>query len=486
MTVIAKQKILPECKKNAAGAPVLLPWLIKGCLLAHKDLPKILHFDKAYDDGIFNPFWRMQMERKFFNFHGLPFSTMLTVISSFLSRLGRAAIEDLIDVKNSSPFHYKLRFSDASECEQEKMAKEETYILPKSYPMVGGDGPYSYAKNSVFQKTIVDCAKEMVTEGIVEKLDLQSLGFKNSCTFRIADLGCSVGPNTFIAVQNIIEAVEQKYQAENKNPSTMEFQVFFNDLDINDFNTLFKTLPPDREYFAAGVPGSFRNRLFPKSSLHIVHCSTTLHWLSKIPDEIVDSKSPAWNKGSIHCNGFAKEVVEAYSAQFKNDMNSFFNARAKELVPGGLMLILISTVPDGVPASNTFEGMHYDFLGSCLYDMAKMGLISEEKLDSFNLSLYFPFYGEFEALIRRNENFTIERMDKFTNPTRKMVSSAEFYSSHMRAGFEGLVKEHFGDQFVEPIFNYYSTKLEENIGSILDAEIHDKIELLVLLKRNTN
>ncbi|KAJ4707007.1 S-adenosylmethionine-dependent methyltransferase [Melia azedarach] len=366
------------------------------------------------------------------------------------------------------------------------MAKEETYILPllESYPMVGGDGPHSYAKNSTFQKKIVDCAKEMVTEGIVEKLDLQSMGFDNSCTFRIADLGSSVGPNTFIAVQNIIEAVEQKYQAENKDPSTIEFQVFFNDLDNNDFNTLFRTLPPTRKYFAAGVPGSFHNRFFPKSSLHIVHCSNTLHWLSKIPDEIVDGKSPAWNKGSIHCTGFVKEVVEAYSAQFKNDMDSFFNARAKELVPGGLMLILISTVPDGVPASKTFEGMHYDFLGSCLHDLAKMGLISEEKVDSFNFSLYFPFYGEFEALMRRNEHFTMERMDKFTNPTRKMVASAEFYSSHMRAVFEGLVKEHFGDQFVEPIFNYYSTKLEENIGSILNAEIHDRIELLILLKRN--
>lgn len=127
-------------------------------------------------------------------------------------------------------------------------------------------------------------------------------------SFRIADFGCSVGPNTFVAVQNIIETVEEKYKSTGLEARLPEFQVFFNDHVDNDFNCLFKNVPAIQRYFAAGVPGSFHRRLFPSSSLHFAHCSTALHWLSKIPEEVLDKNSPAWNKGRIHYGGAAKEV----------------------------------------------------------------------------------------------------------------------------------------------------------------------------------
>ncbi|KAJ4707002.1 S-adenosylmethionine-dependent methyltransferase [Melia azedarach] len=366
------------------------------------------------------------------------------------------------------------------------MATEEINILPESYPMVGGDGPYSYAKHSTFSGGIVDATKGMVFAGIAEKLDLKSLGVYSSSTFQIADLGCSIGPNAFTAVQNIIETVEQKHlEAENQNHSTLEFQVFFNDHSNNDFNTLFKTLSPDRKYFASGVPGSFHNRLFPKSSLHIVHSSTALHWLSKVPKEITDSKSPAWNKGSIHCTGFVKEVATAYSAQFSNDFESFFNARAEEIVPGGLMLILIAIRPDGIPMSKNLEGIHYDFLGSCLYDLAKMGLISEEKVDSFNLPIYYPSLEEFETLIKRDANFSIERKNVFTNPLMHKAYCAEFWAGLLRAALESVFQQHFGSpHVVDQMFKYYSRELEQNISFIMEGKTHDRIELCIILKRN--
>ncbi|KAJ4707022.1 S-adenosylmethionine-dependent methyltransferase [Melia azedarach] len=364
------------------------------------------------------------------------------------------------------------------------MAIEDTNTSPESYPMVAGDGPQSYAKNSTFQKGFVEATKGMVAASIVEKLDLRSMGIDTSRTLQIADLGCSVGPNTFIAVQNMIDAVEQNYQAENQNPSTLEFQVLFNDHSNNDFNTLFKNLPPNRRYYAAGVPGSFHGRLFPKSSLHIVHVSSALHWLSKVPIEVTDSNSSAWNKGNVYCTGFVEEVDKAYAAQFNSDMESFLDARAQELVPGGLMLILIATLPDGIPLSKTIVGKHYDFLGSCLYELAKMGLLSEEKVDSFNFPVFFPFVGEFEKLIRRNGNFSIERMDMFTHPLIHKAQSAEYWVPLFRASFEGLFLKHFGEQVVDQIFNHYSKKLEQNISFALNGITHEEIELFIVLKRN--
>lgn len=232
----------------------------------------------------------------------------------------------------------------------------------------------------------MDAAKELISEAIADKLDLKILGFDDTLKpFKIADLGCSVGPNTLLAVQNIIEAVELEFQRTtnlHQKPSALEFQVFLNDHSDNDFNTLFKSLPHARKYFAAGVPGSFHSRLFPRSSIHFVHTSNALHWLSKVPKEIVDPCSPAWNKGSIQCSESNIEVVRAYSTQYKNDMESFLNARAEELVPGGLMvLILAAVVPDGIPMSNSYVGVFNNILGSCFNDLAKMVRINDCQME---------------------------------------------------------------------------------------------------------
>jgi hypothetical protein len=268
--------------------------------------------------------------------------------------------------------------------------------------MKGGDGPYSYTRNSSFQvrtslffllflfllnaidTTIydfilqrqgVETAKALINEDIAEKLDINELISSSSSSsklFSIADLGCSVGPNTIIVVENIMDSVKLKYQSFGpNNQGALEFQVFFNDLPSNDFNELFKSLPSsDRQYFAAGVPGRFQGRLFPKASLHFVHCSYALHWLSKIPKELVDKTSPAWNKGRICFTNASNYVREAYSTQFGKDMESFLNARAQELVCGGLMALTILCLPEVISGKCLALGLN-DLLEACLNEMVE-------------------------------------------------------------------------------------------------------------------
>ncbi|KAL3578321.1 hypothetical protein D5086_019825 [Populus alba] len=57
--------------------------------------------------------------------------------------------------------------------------------------------------------------------------------------------------------QTLLEAIKHKYELQFHTSQIPEFQVFFNDQPINDFNTLFDNLPQERQYFAAGVLGSF-------------------------------------------------------------------------------------------------------------------------------------------------------------------------------------------------------------------------------------
>ncbi|KAF8407712.1 hypothetical protein HHK36_006847 [Tetracentron sinense] len=345
-----------------------------------------------------------------------------------------------------------------------------------------GDGPYSYAQNSSYQRGVVDAAKEMIGEAIADKLDIKHLSFASLNAFCIADFGCSVGPNTFIAVQNILEPVEFKYQTQGLNSRIPEFQVFFNDHVTNDFNTLFTSLTPYKRYFAAGIPGSFYNRLFPKASLHFVHSSNSLHWLSKVPKEVLDINSPAWNKGRIHYVGSAKEVLEAYSAQYAKDMESFLYARAQEVVDGGLMALLIASLPDGILHSQTTTGMLYELLGSCLMDMAKTGVVSEAKVDSFNLPIYYTSTKELEAIIERNGYFNIERMEKMDQPMMQATPNLQMCTLHTRAVMEGLIKEHFGSEIIDELFNRYTEKVAES-SFVLNLENRKVIELFVLLKR---
>ncbi|KAJ0098468.1 hypothetical protein Patl1_21384 [Pistacia atlantica] len=177
------------------------------------------------------------------------------------------------------------------------------------------------------------------------------------------------------------------------------------------------------------------------------------------------------------CTGFVKEVVEAYFGQFKIDMESFLNARAEELVPGGLLIILRSTLPNGVHFSNTFKGKLYDLLGSCLNDMAKMGLISEEKVDSFNFPIYYPSPEEFEAVIQRNGKFTIEKTSLFIIPMKDIALSIQFGVSQVRAVYEGVIQQHFGNELADQVFNYFNTKFEENIFTILEEKCDNRVEL---------
>ncbi|KAF8407580.1 hypothetical protein HHK36_006714 [Tetracentron sinense] len=347
--------------------------------------------------------------------------------------------------------------------------------------MKGGDGPYSYTKNSYYQAVATSAVKKMIDEAIAKNLDIKHSSYTPN-TFRIADHGCSVGPNTFIAVHNIITAVELKYQSEGLNSSIPEFQVFFNDHTANDFNTLFTSLPLERRYFATGVPGSFHGRLFPEASLNFVHSSYALQWLSTVPKEVVDKNSPAWNPGKIHYSIATNEVAKAYSAQFAKDMATFLNARSQELVCGGMLALMMPGLPNGSPHSQSSVAKLFDLLGSSLMDMAKMGLFTEAKVDSFNLPLYTASPQEMVGLVERNGCFCIEKIELVDISVKQAnAPNAQSCIMHLRAGMGGIIGEHFGNEIIDELFDRYSKKLEES-SFLLDSYQKGK-QLFVFLKR---
>lgn len=136
------------------------------------------------------------------------------------------------------------------------------------------------------QKAMIIKSKPIVEESMRELY----LGTFPNC-LRIADLGCSSGPNTLLFISEIIDLIHFTCQELNHKGPT--FQVYLNDLPGNDFNAIFRSLPSFYEKlkkkgagfgpcFIAGIPGNFYGRLFPDHYLHFVHSNYSLHWRSQV------------------------------------------------------------------------------------------------------------------------------------------------------------------------------------------------------------
>ncbi|EOA34849.1 hypothetical protein CARUB_v10022430mg [Capsella rubella] len=357
-------------------------------------------------------------------------------------------------------------------------------IVLSSLPMSGGDGPNSYSKNSHLQRRTTSLLKEAIDKLIIEKLDAKTLISGSNNTFRIADLGCATGPNTFFLVDDIIRSVETNLR---RSKSTKpEFLVYFNDLPENDFNTLFTSLPRDGSYFAVGVPGSFYGHVLPRSSVHIVVTVAATHWLSSVPKDVVDKSSKAWNKGKVHYSNAAKEVVKAYENQFGRDMGKFLEARAKELVSGGLLVVGMCGIPKGMPFSNLADGIMYTSMAEVLIQMQSKGLITEEQVDTFNIPIYSPSPEEVTFLVEKNGCFTIESME-LMNPAawlkRPMnVEDVRQWMVCIKATMGSLFINHFGDHVLDEIFDRLTVKLV-GLTEKIESSYREKLMMFFALKR---
>ncbi|KAK7308649.1 hypothetical protein VNO77_42269 [Canavalia gladiata] len=362
--------------------------------------------------------------------------------------------------------------------------EEKGILVTNALPPNGGSGTYSYSKNSYFQKQSSSVEERKIEEEINKKLDVKKLASASNMTIRVADLGCATGPNTFMNAQNVLEAIKNKYQSQCPNTTMPEFHVFFNDLPSNDFNTLFTTLPKDRNYFASGVPGSFYGRLFPNSTLHFAYSTYALHFLSKSPEVLQDMNSSAWNKGRIHYTSASKEVVDAYAEQFAKDSENFLDARATELVPGGMLVIVMQGVPNGMPYFDTINGMLYDCMGSILMDLSKEGQVDESQVDSFNLPFYAPCPEEMTKVIEMNGRFSIERME-LTDPAPWLKRTGQVIPEwiiHVRAALEAIFTKQFGNEVTHEMFQRLTKHLLEKC-ELLETKYRDKIQFFVVLKR---
>ncbi|KAF8406461.1 hypothetical protein HHK36_008548 [Tetracentron sinense] len=356
--------------------------------------------------------------------------------------------------------------------------------------MNGGTGEMSYAKNSALQNAVLSTAKPIVKDAT---LDLCRTTIPER--FCIAELGCSSGPNALFMISEIIKTVYER--CHHMGRPAPEIQAHLNDLPGNDFNTVFGLLPAFYRNlsegkgshlgpcFVAAMPGSFYGRLFPSKSLHFVHSSSSLHWLSKVPQGLSASDNTPLNKGRVYISKTSPPYVfRAYLAQFQSDFSQFLKSRSEEIVVGGRMILTFMCRK----STDTESYYMWDLLTLSLNELVLEGLIEEEKVDSFNAPYFAPSLEEIKWEIQKEKSFALECMkmieidwdtgvDSCTTGEEKGCSSIDTLKSGkrvamtLRAGLETMLINHFGEEIMDQLFE----KMGNIAGSMKRARFADVV-----------
>ncbi|MED6204225.1 hypothetical protein PIB30_007341 [Stylosanthes scabra] len=361
-----------------------------------------------------------------------------------------------------------------------EVAKMQT--VEEVFHMNKGVGETSYAMNSDVQNNIISVGKEATKKGIVQALCSSN---KWPEKIAIADLGCSSGPNALRVISEIIDAIfATSCLLDRPAP---ELVVHLNDLFGNDFNTIFESLPSfykkmnnnnnnnnnGSNCFVFGVPGSFYGRLFPSNSLHFVHSSSSLHWLSQVPGDILEGR--VLNKGKLYISKSSPErVLNAYSMQFKNDFLNFMELRSQELVAGGCM-VLSFMGRNSLDPAEPHACYQWELLAQALMTMVEEGLVEEEKVDSFDAPYYAPCIEEIKWVLQKEGSFILESYEayeidwdggcEFHSDSFKVLSCGERVSRTIRAVVESMLESHFGigSHIMDELFLRYGQLVDHHL-----------------------
>ncbi|XP_031255634.1 probable caffeine synthase 2 [Pistacia vera] len=346
--------------------------------------------------------------------------------------------------------------------------------------MSKGNGESSFFQNCSFTQKVVAMSKPAL-EKVVESLF--SEGFLPYQVMNVADLGCSSGRTTFLVMETVIESVKRKCR--ELNYQIPEFQFYLNDLPGNDFNTLFKGLSNftekynDLPCFVMGCPGSFHGRLFPKSSMHLVHSSYGAHWLSKVP-RLMDKEGLPLNKGKVYISKTSPAAVkEEYLAQFQEDFSLFLKSRSHEMIREGRVILIIN----GRLSEDPTNGEPWEPLAEAIADMVSLEVIPEEKLDSFNVPYYIPSEKEVKNIVDREGSFELEVLETFPIEMgdKSVWSSDEKFIKNLRSFTESMVSHHFGEEILDKLYDKFAQIVLQDLAT--RTEPSEVISFVVVLRR---
>jgi SAM dependent carboxyl methyltransferase len=305
----------------------------------------------------------------------------------------------------------------------------------------------------------------------------------------IADYGSSQGKNSLAPMQIALRALRLRLA-----PDRAVF-VFHIDQPSNDFNSLFEVLSSDPDRYAlndsnafpCAIGRSFYEQVLPSESVHLGWSSYAAVWLTCAPSPVPGHFMPL--RGS-------SAVRDAWGKQAAADWELFLSLRARELRPGGRLVVALPARSEEGPTG--FEHI-MDHANDALGDMANDGEIEREERERMVVRTYPRQKSELMAPFLREGKFRdlkVEHCEVFPLPdgawpdyerdgNGKALAARHalfFRSIFMPSLASALSKVREGD--VEAL-NTFADRLQERMTQRLAAKptpLNSFAEVMVLAK----
>ncbi|KAA8497474.1 N-methyl-L-tryptophan oxidase [Porphyridium purpureum] len=260
--------------------------------------------------------------------------------------------------------------------------------------------PYGEVGEAIYSKLTLGCFDVVIKSMDLLESALRAMvgigGEKELSLVSMVDFGSADGGPEMPMIQAIKALL----------PPTCELDVCFEDQPNNDFKSLFylaaglKPLPlgstpladiPGVYYTACGR--GFFEQCRPAASVDLCTSYTAVHWLSRVPCLLDDAVH--------HTTTNSVEAKRAFRAQAEADWRLFLAHRAKELRPGGQMVIAtLAQDPAGhclgFNGKSGFKCM-YEEMNSCWSEMKQSGRISQHEYEAATFPNYYRSTEELSA-----------------------------------------------------------------------------------------
>ncbi len=215
----------------------------------------------------------------------------------------------------------------------------------------------------------------------------------------IADYGSSQGRNSLAPMRLAIDSIRARAGADRP------IVVYHTDQPSNDFNSLFEVLETsddsysraDPNVYSCAIGRSFYENVLPPNSVHVGWSAYAAMWVSRIPAPI---------PGHVFFARSTGEIRAAWERQGVEDWESFLSLRARELRPGGCLVISVPGADED--GGSAIEGM-WDQANAELAAMVDEGAIRADERRRMAMNawprrradLVAPFEGDarFQSLI---------------------------------------------------------------------------------------
>jgi cyclopropane-fatty-acyl-phospholipid synthase len=307
-----------------------------------------------------------------------------------------------------------------------------------------------YDRHSAAQMSSIQALQDWV-EAAVASLPLPDA----AQPVTVLDLGSSEGGNAIRVMAAIAEGLRRR--------TGQPLQTIYSDLASNNFNQLFANLEEARRVglfpegvYASGVAGSFYGPLLPPGTVHLAVSFNAIQWLDQLP-AIPARDFVAYRRPHPPRPGLAvsPEATAAFTHQAEQDLVRFLECRARELVPGGKLLL---ATPGDTDQVRIGDGVA-DVLNDACLDLVAAGRLQREEYERLTIPVYFRTVAELLAPVEREDSpvrglFAVARAEALEAPTPFVVefqrggdvaAYAAAYTGFLRAITEPVVRAALGD-----------------------------------------